>query len=146
MADPLSIITGCATLTGLALRACRLLTEVVESIQDAPSEIRTILIELKSVEAVTAHISRLCTNPDPNRHPWPDNWLSDVEAAIDECQNSVMDLMNLARRWREQNPSSFGRALNGFRWSLRERDVVAYKRKLDSSKATLIMLLGTWTM
>ncbi|KAF8253655.1 hypothetical protein K440DRAFT_673024 [Wilcoxina mikolae CBS 423.85] len=146
MVEPISIVTGCATLIGLALRTCKLLNEIVESIQDAPSEIRTILADLKSVEAATAHISQLCANPDSNQNSWPNNWLSDVEAAIEECLNSVMDLMNLARRWKEQKASAFGKALNGFRWSLRERDVMTYKRRLDSSKATLIMLLGTWTM
>ncbi|KAF8542795.1 hypothetical protein BDD12DRAFT_823450 [Trichophaea hybrida] len=56
MVEPISIVTSCATLIGLALRTYKLLNETVESIQDAPSEICTILADLKSVEAATAHI------------------------------------------------------------------------------------------
>ncbi|KAF4873572.1 hypothetical protein CGCSCA1_v007316 [Colletotrichum siamense] len=95
MAEAFGLVASIFATVQIADRVISLCKRYIESIRDAPSDLRTILVEVSAMKAVLESIKFLviCNN----EHPTISNSLRDTSGPVEGCLEAMKSLENLFR-------------------------------------------------
>ncbi len=129
--DPISIITGCASLV-------KTITEVVRLIQDCrqvPDELKGISLEIVELKVIVEHIQEQFAAAGENAS----SLLQHVSSVIQNCRDVVEKIQALLEE--------YGGTVGSLRWVLsRRKEVASLRCSLDAHRAALSLALESITL
>ncbi|KAK2053441.1 hypothetical protein LY76DRAFT_649849 [Colletotrichum caudatum] len=93
MADPFSLAASVIATIQIADRLVTVCKDYIESVRDAPSDLRSILLETSAVKSVLENVGFLL-QCDGGQSKMLDA-LTGASAPIEECQKAITDLLGL---------------------------------------------------
>lgn len=96
MADPLSLVASVIAIIQITEQIVKVCRFYIESVQDAPSELRIIVDEISALKTVLANVKLLAECPD--KKPRALDSLSGIEGPVEGCRKSIVKLEGLFPR------------------------------------------------
>jgi Fungal N-terminal domain of STAND proteins len=128
--DPLSITSGVIAVIQLATQIISVCQDYITNVQDAPTDLRNIIIEVGSINSVLGVIKLLESQTCHGRDSMILTQLKAPNGALSACEQTLLDLDALI-------PPLIGHSTNGKRYKIAPLDRLAWPLKVSKARKLL---------
>lgn len=139
--DPISVAASLVGLLGAAAKVSSILNSVIKSARTAPTLARNALIEVTDITVCLNQLQTFLLRTQTTHQSQESLVLVDqVLVILSDCVLIFSELEQTLHPLRIEEPWQAHRAV---KWMLREKDVAAILTRLQSSKASLSLIMAT---
>ncbi len=139
--DPFSITVGAITLAHTCAKIVKTLHKTLESIQDAPESVNTLLGRCRALQITLGRVDVLSTQLDESRRSYLDSQIDGKR-----CKETIESLQSLV--------TSVGTVKEGFgqsfsakmAWIRKEKDALKFAEKLERERNDIAFAMGMITV
>lgn len=134
--DPLTIITTAASVVGTAIKLSKSLYDTIESLKDAPSDVKALCATIESVKSAVSRLVAFIN--DGHRCDWPEQWLDDVMIDIEAIGEELREVQKLVEEWKkERNRGKVKEAWRSWKWYFNTEEIQRSTKRLREAKDDL---------
>lgn len=143
MADPLSLTASIIAIAGLAYQSSKNLYEVLNSIQNAPKTLQVLKEDISTIQHLLISIKRDIEDSSEN------SFSNGVKKCLEEAKLVLAGLTTAADEFSEKigkimshSNENHISARDRFKLRFEEKDILAFKYRIGTYKATLNIMLA----
>jgi hypothetical protein len=142
--DPLSIVASIGSLAGAAVKLISTISEFIDVVQKAPSEVQALNNELASLYSNLGHVKIAVQAP---RHSViPSEWIADFEKLATDCDATLNDVQVIVDKAKTTEVDGSARHMwKTVRFVFKAKQVDLLKRRIASQNGILQILLAVLT-
>ena len=139
--DPISVAASLVGLLGAATKVSSILRSVVKSAKAAPKVAQNALAEVTDITVCLNQLQTFVLNTQTTRQPEGSRILVDqLLVILSDCVLIFSELEQTLNSLEIEEP---WQAYHAIKWMLREKDIAAILTRLQSSKASLTLIMTT---
>lgn len=142
--EPISTVASICTLCGTAVALISTISEFIDAVHEAPTEVQALNNELASFYSSLGHI-RVAVQ-EPRISDIPDTWTADFDRLLADCTATLAEVQILVDKARVTETTGSRRQLwKTIRFVFRAKQVALLRQRIGSQNGILQIMLATLT-